>query len=64
MAKVPLSKHNEMVNALPPDRAAPPLRICVLPWRSRRNRSVTDAHRADTSNEYFAVGKQLARLAV
>ena len=35
---------DQMISALAPDRPDQPLGISVLPWRSRRNRLVPDAH--------------------
>jgi len=32
VAKMPLAKHNYIVQAIPPDRADQPFRIAVLPW--------------------------------
>src|SRR5437016_10735631 len=54
--KVPLPKHNDMVNAFPPDRTDQPFGISILPRRSRRSRSISDAHRANTPSEYLAIG--------
>ena len=52
---MPLAKHNDMVQAIPPDRADQPFRISVLPWRSRRSRPVTNAHRSKAADENVAV---------
>src|SRR6476619_6731727 len=41
---MPLAEENNMVKALPPDRTDQPFSICVLPWRARRRRSITNAH--------------------
>src|SRR5260370_34875418 len=45
-----------MVNAFPPDRTDQPFGIGILPRRSRRGRSISDAHRANTPSEYLAIG--------
>jgi hypothetical protein len=46
MAKMLLAKHKDMVKAIPPDRSDKPLRASVLPWRSRRNGPIPNAHRS------------------
>jgi hypothetical protein len=43
MAKMPLAKYNDPIQAIPPDRADQPFRVSVWPWRSRRGRPVTNA---------------------
>src|SRR5271169_3257596 len=55
VAKMPFAKHNNIVQAIPPDRADQPFRISVLPWRSRCSRPVTNAHRTKATNEDVAV---------
>src|SRR5205809_3795395 len=45
-----------MVNAFPPDRTDQPFGIGILPRRSRRGRSISDAHRPNTPGEYLAIG--------
>src|SRR5712692_3478006 len=55
MAKVPLAKHDDIVQAFPPDRADQPFGISVLPRRSRRSRPVTNAHRPKAANENITV---------
>ena len=54
--KVMLSKENDMVEYLSPDRANQPFSIGVLPWRSRCRWSVRNAHRAKPPDECFAIG--------
>src|SRR6266571_3399172 len=54
--KVPLPKHDDMVNAFPPDRTDQPFGIGILPRRSRRGRSISDAHRANAPSEDLAIG--------
>jgi hypothetical protein len=55
VAKMPLAKYDDMIQAIPPDRADQPFRISVLPWRSRRRRPVTNAHRLKAAGENVAV---------
>jgi len=43
MTKMLLAEHDDMVKAVPPDRTDEPLRVSVLPWRARRDRSVSNA---------------------
>ena len=57
MAKVPLAKHNDMIQAIPPDRADQSLRISVLPRRSCRSRPVTNAHRMKAAGKNVAVAR-------
>src|ERR1700733_3259828 len=55
VAKMPLAKYNNMIQAVPPDRADQPFRISVLPWRSRCSRPVTNAHRLKAADENVTV---------
>jgi hypothetical protein len=55
MAQVPLAEHDDMIKTFPSDRADQPFSMSILPWRSRRGRPVTNAHRAKTPGEYLAV---------
>ena len=55
MAKVLLSKHNDMVKAIPPDRSDEPLRTSVLPRRSWRDRSIPYAHCSETAEKDIAI---------
>src|ERR1700726_4156521 len=43
MTEVSLAEHNNVVNALPPDRTDQPFGISVLPWGARRCRPVANA---------------------
>ena len=43
LTQVGLSEHDQVVNALPPDRADQPFRKAVLPWRAGRDRLVANA---------------------
>ena len=55
MAKVPLTKYDNMVKAVPSDRADESFTIAILPWRSWRSWSLPNAHRPKTPNEDIAV---------
>src|SRR6476646_3015661 len=55
MAEMPLAKHDYMIKALASDRADQSLRMPVLPWRSRRCRSVANAHRSDAARKCLAI---------
>ena len=44
-----------MIKALASDRADQSLRMPVLPWRSRRCRSVANAHRSDAARKCLAI---------
>src|SRR6516162_5843443 len=56
MAKMPFAKDHHMVKTVPPDRADQSLHVCVLPWRARRDRSVSNAQSPNTPNEAVPVG--------
>ena len=55
MAQMTLAKHDHMIKALASDRADQSLRMPVLPWRSRRCRSVANAHRSDAARKCLSV---------
>src|SRR3954453_16434816 len=55
MSQMPLTKYDYMIKALASDRADQSFRIAVLPRRSRRCRSVANAHCANAPNECLAV---------
>jgi hypothetical protein len=55
MAQMPFAKHNDMVKAVPANRADRPLAISVLPGRLWRTRSIPDAHRPDTLDNDVAI---------
>src|SRR5262245_29590257 len=55
MTQVPFAEDQNMVKTFPPDRSDDALRISVLPWRARRDRTVADAHGAHTPDEGWAV---------
>ena len=56
VTEVALAKDNHVINAFPPDRPDQPLRISVLPRRPRGCGSISDAHGANTSDEYLTIG--------
>jgi hypothetical protein len=51
MAQMPLTKHDDMIKAVSPDRTDCPLAISVLPWRPCRNGPIPDAHGPDALDE-------------
>jgi hypothetical protein len=53
---MPLAKYNNMIQAIPPDRADQTFRISVLTRRSRRSRPVTNARRLKAADKNVAVG--------
>jgi hypothetical protein len=55
MPKMPLTKHDNMVKTIPSDRADQPLTIAILPWRSRRDWPIPNAHRPKTPDKDIAV---------
>src|SRR5271165_2815148 len=55
MTKVPLTKHNDMVKTIPPDRSDEPLRTSVLPWCPWCNGPIPYAHRSKTAKKDIAV---------
>src|SRR3954451_13105151 len=55
MPQMPLAEHDHMIEALASDRADQSFSVTVLPRRSRRCRSVANAHRADTTRKCLAV---------
>src|SRR5262245_32199034 len=50
-----VTEHNNVVKAVPPDRADKPLRISVLPRRSRCDRPIPNAHRSKAAHEDLAI---------
>src|SRR6188472_1767085 len=50
-----LAEDDHMIEALASDRADESFAIAVLPWRSRRCRSVANAHRWDAARKCLAV---------
>jgi hypothetical protein len=55
-AKVRLADDDDMVEAVPPDRADQSFGMAVLPRRARRGRSVANAHGLDAPRDDGAVG--------
>src|SRR6516225_8447134 len=55
MTKMLFAEHHDMIEAVPADRTNDPLRICILPWRPRRDRSIPYAHCGNASDEGVAV---------
>jgi hypothetical protein len=51
-----LVAHDYVVEAVAPDRADDALGVAVLPRRSSRGRSISDAHGMDPAPEDFAIG--------
>jgi hypothetical protein len=56
-AEVSLAEHDEMVETLPPDRADQPFDVSVLPGRSRRRRSISDAHALEASDDDLTIDR-------
>jgi hypothetical protein len=53
--KVPLTKYDDMVKAIPPDRPDEPLRTSILPWRSWCDRTIPYAHRSQPAEKGIAI---------
>src|SRR5436309_2171088 len=53
--EMPLTEHDHMIEALASDRADQSFSVTVLPRRSRRCRSVANAHRANAARKCLAV---------
>jgi hypothetical protein len=54
---MPLAEDDHMVKAFPAERASQPFRMPVLPWRTRRNWPVPNAHGPKAPGENFAVNR-------
>jgi len=54
-AQMHLTQHNEMVQALTPDRSDQPFGKAILPRRGRRIRHISDAHGANSSRDDAAI---------
>jgi hypothetical protein len=52
---MPFAEDDNVIEALPPDRADESLRISILPGRPSRDRSVTYAHGSKTPDEHVAI---------
>src|SRR5262245_55460382 len=55
MTKVPLAKHNDMVEAIPSDRSNEPLRTSVLPWGACCSRPIANTHRLQPTENDVAI---------
>src|SRR3954447_16281822 len=55
MPQMSLAEHDHMIEALASDGADKSFSVTVLPRRSRRCRSVANAHRANASGECLSV---------
>ena len=55
VAKLPLSEHDDMIKAVSSDRADEPLCMSILPWRSRCDRPIPNAHRTKPLDEGIAI---------
>src|SRR5436305_10545722 len=55
MTQMPLAEHDHMIEAFTSDRADQSFSVTVLPRRSRRCRSVANAHRANAARKCLAV---------
>src|SRR6266496_465087 len=53
--KMGLAPHDHVVKTLASDRADCALDISVLPWRSRRDRAIANAHRPNPPREHRAI---------
>ena len=53
--QVCLPEHDQVVNALPPDRADQSFCKAVLPWRTGRDWLVANSHRAQTAGDNSTV---------
>ena len=55
VTQMTVAEHDHMIKAFASDRADQSFGIAVLPWRSRRCRSVANAHRANAARKCLAV---------
>src|SRR5215469_14557547 len=55
MTKMLFAEHHDMIEAVQADRTNDPLRISILPWRPRRDRSIPYAHRGKAPDEGVAI---------
>ena len=55
MPKMLLTKYDDMVKAVPSDRADQPFTISILPWRSRRGWTIPNAHRPKSPDDNIAI---------
>ena len=57
MAKVSFAERNNMIKAFPADGTDQPLRISVLPGRSRRGGAIANAHGLQLPTHGMAIGR-------
>jgi hypothetical protein len=57
MAKVSFAEHNNMIEAFPADGTDQPLRISVLPGRSRRGGAIANAHGLQLPTHGVTIGR-------
>ena len=55
-SQVCLTEDDHMIQALASQRADQTFSNTILPWRSRRDRPVADAHRGDATGEDVPIG--------
>jgi hypothetical protein len=55
-AQMPLAENNELIQAFAAKRADQTFSSAVLPWRSKSDRPVADAHGPDPGGEDLPVG--------
>src|SRR4051794_34803347 len=55
MTQMMLAKHDQVIKAFASDRADQSFGVTVLPWRSRRCRSVANAHRSEAARKCLSV---------
>src|SRR6476659_3059784 len=55
MTQMTLAEHDHMIEAFASDRADQSFGIAVLPWRSRRCRSIANAHRSNAARKRLAI---------
>jgi hypothetical protein len=55
VAQVSLAEYDDIIEAFLSDRAVQPFSMSILPWRSRRNWSVANAHGAKPPFEKRAI---------
>src|SRR5260221_10095525 len=59
-AQVRFPEHDDVVQALPADRANEPLNVSVLPGRSRGDRPIANAHSAQAPHEDRSIRPNIA----
>src|ERR1700736_5542583 len=56
VTEVAFAEYNDVVEAFPSDRTDQPFGISVLPWGTRRRRSVADAYRSESADKDLTIG--------